>query len=181
MSNKQIRTAALGLVVLLALSAGCVSRYRMDFYMVDGENRKKIEIEATEYTIDTRLNDPLAAPRLMPGSTSTVTISVGTRGDREGAKDLVIAFDEYLKYRIYVELPSPLSAGPVNLIGHSFVQLLKRYELPPEESAYLPVSGNFVIDSVKDSDMFATLQNGVWKNSIDSTVAFEGRLKIKIR
>jgi len=182
-TNLHLRAGLLVLAVtaLAVAIGGCVSRYRMDLFMVHGENRQKVDIEATAYVIDTRLNDPLAENKLGPSTTSsTVTISVGTRGTQTD-KDLVLGFDEYLKYRIFIEIPTPLTPGPVELAGHSFVQMLKRYELPPEQKLYKPVSGRFVVDSVRESDLYASLQDGLWKNSIDSTVAFEGRLKIKIK
>ncbi len=177
----RIRMLVLAIAVLAVAIGGCVSRYRMDLFMVNGENRQKVDIEATAYVIDTRLNDPLAENKLGPSTTSsTVTISVGTRG-APNDKDLVLGFDEYLKYRIFIEIPTPLKPGRVALTDHSFVQMLKRYELPPEWKIYKPVSGSFVVDSVRESDLYATLQDGIWKNSVDSTVAFEGRLKLKIK
>ncbi len=171
---------ALALAATLVI-AGCVSRYRVDLYMLRGEERKKVDVEETAYAADSRLNDPIADPKVIPGTSSTIMISIGTRGGTSGGKDLVLGFDEYLKYRIYVELPARPAPGSIDLVGHSFVQLLMRYELPPAQKIFLPQSGSFVVDSLKGSDLYATLNKGVWKNSVDTTVAFEGELKIKIK
>ena len=169
----------LGLLTISVLS--CSSRYRLDMYYVEGELRKEVDVESTAFAINSQLNDPFGVPKVITGDRSTVVIYTGWRGDPEtGFAKFGLGFDEYIKYRIYLEMPILPKPGIIPLEGNSFVRLMKFYEKPPDEKIFLPVSGQFVIDSVKSSDVYATFQNARWENKNGLPVEFAGRLKFPI-
>lgn len=182
-----------GAVILaLLLLAACASRYQMNVWLVNEPRpgvyeRAKIDVEETNFAPNTRLNGHLETPNVLPGDRSTVIISLGMRGeslDRTGM-DLALGFDQYLKYRIYLELPpSPITrSDTVALAENSFVRLMKFYELPPQEKTFLPVgeTGAFIIDSIASGDLFGTFHDAFWENASGKRLGFEGRVKFKIR
>lgn len=169
------------LTALLALSS-CASRYAMDLYLISGEKSQKVKVEQTQFAGMTVLASPYLEEKIVQGMGNTLMIGTGSRGT-QGPKTSqydVLRFDEYLRYRIYIQLPKALEKGSVSLQGNSFAQVLERYDKPQEENIFLAESGNFVLDSVVSRYLFATLQKGVFANSKGSKVTFDGRCKIRV-
>ena len=176
---------AIGLFPLFAiclLIGACTSRYRMDLYLVDDLHRYKMQVDQTAFARGTRLNsDPYGVPKVVVGDKSTVMIATGRRGAPEDrVTELGIGIDEYIIYRIYLELPADLTAGEVPLIDNSFVRLMKYFEIPADEKIFLPVSGQFTIDSVRSGDLFGTFTNARWENQNGIPVGFAGRVRFKV-
>ena len=173
-------------ILLLAslVASGCTSRYRLDLFLVRGAERAKIDVEGSRYTIDSRLGNPFEAPRVVPGNASTVVIETGMRGQKMESPiplTLGLGTDEYLRYAIYVELPSqPPRPETIGLTENSFVRMLGHYEIPAREKVFLPESGQFVIDSVKSGSLYGTFRNAFWANEDGNRVGFDGRVKFKV-
>ncbi len=176
--------------ILAVLPVGCTSRYTMNLWLVrdrEQAGRAKIDVEETSYAPDTKLSDPNGTPWVVAGDRSTVVISLGMRGEpiEQGAANIALGFDQYLKYRIYLQLPpAPIAAtDTVPLAGNSVVRLMKFYEIPQIDKTYLPVgsAGSFIIDSVKSGSLFGTFEDAFWENIKGDRIGFEGRIKFKIR
>ena len=184
------RWLAAALAAMMVLPIACTSRYRMNMWLVRGQEqaqRAKIDIEETAFAPDTRLSKSNGQPWVLTGDRSTVVISLGMRGEPldRGAADIALGFDQYLKYRIYIELPPvPINApDTIPLQGNSIVRLMKFYEIPQNEKTYLPISnrGALIIDSISSGNLFGTFQDAFWENITGERIGFEGRLKFKIR
>ncbi len=159
---------------------GCSSRYRLDLYMMSEGNKKKVKVEKAEFISGSALNDPYAKVKIVDGSASTAIITTGTRWERsENHRAFMLGFDEYLKCRIYLQLPYQPTVDTIVLAGNSFVQLLGRYELPLESKIFLPASGTFVVDSVTSQNLFGAIQ-GRYENRSGAPLEFDGRFKVKI-
>lgn len=159
---------------------GCASRYRLDLHMTGEGHRKKVKVEKTEFIPGTALNDPYADEKIVAGSTSTAILTTGTRWERsEDFRAFMLGFDEYLKCRLYLQLPYPPTASTIDLPGNSFVHLLGRYDLPAESKIFLPVSGSVIVDSATSKSLFGTI-DGRYENSSGAPLEFDGRFKVKI-
>jgi hypothetical protein len=91
-----------------------------------------------------------------------------------------LAFDEYLKIRLFIELPGPITPGTIELKGHSFAQLLGRYTMQPDEKIFLPGVGTMVIDSIAKEHLFATI-DAKYTNSGGRPIQFDGRFRARVR
>lgn len=168
---------ALGAAVLLL---ACSSRYRLDLFMTGEGVKKKVRVEKAEILFSTDLNQPYAHQKTIVGPATTAVITTGARWKPTGDKRVfMFGFDEYLRCRIYVELPPSPIADSIDLPGRSFVHLLGRYDLPAESKIFLPDTGVFVIDSVTSKNLFGAI-HGLYKNESGTPLEFNGRFRIEI-
>lgn len=175
---RQIRPIALGLLVIVA---GCTSRYRVDLYLIQGENRTRVKIEKTEYAIDAVLGDPMSRDKLVSGKGNCLVLITGSRGQTlEADTEDLVSYDRYLRYRIFLQLPVVVGPATINLKDNSFVQLMGWYERPAEDKLYFPQSGNLIVDSLSGKRLFGTL-DGHFENHLGETVMFSGEFKAKIK
>jgi hypothetical protein len=173
---KQVLWVLVGSVLLF----GCASRYRLDLYMTSEGATRKVKIEKAELLDGSALNDPYARQKTIDGIATTVIITTGARWHQPKDKRVfMLGFDEYLKCRIYIQLPQTPAADTIDLRGNSFVHLLGRYDLPAESKIFLPVLGTFVVDSVTSKNLFGTI-NGRYENRSGAPLGFDGQLKVKI-
>ncbi len=170
--------------LLIALSAvlllsGCTSRYRLTLVMTVEEQNGKVKIDQSEYLPDTDLGDPYADDKLVNGSGSVLITTTGTRMIRSRqAGNSIIGFDEYLVCRLYLQLPQPPQAETIDLAGNSFLQMMGRFERPLETKIFLPIEGQYVIDSVTSRHLFVTI-NGRFENKDKAPIILDGRFKAK--
>ncbi|MDH4158487.1 MAG: hypothetical protein OEW00_14555 [candidate division Zixibacteria bacterium] len=159
---------------------GCASRYRLDLFMVIDGRDKKVSVEHTEYIIDARFNDPFADNKIAAGEGAVVVLTTGTRGKmlKSAVSDL-FGFDEYLTCRLYLQVANPPAPDSLDVVGNSFVYLLKRYDWAPEAKVFLPQSGYLVIDSVASASIFGTV-SADYENNGGIPLSFKGRFKVKI-
>jgi len=183
MKNVARRQTAIGVFMLLALAiitGSCSSRYRLDLYITDGTGRHKIKTENATFTSGTVLNNPYADTRIILGEGNTIVVPAGMRGSGlYKGKANVLSFDEYLRLRIYVQLPSTIAPGSSDLVNNAYVLILERYDKPIEEKVFLPQSGQVTIDSVASGRLFMSLK-GEFANSADDSLAFDGKFKLKL-
>jgi hypothetical protein len=180
MSASNCPRAWLLALALLGLMTGCVSRYHIDLYLLEGEGRTKVKVEKTEFAIDAVLGDLMSTDKLVPGDGNCLILITGSRGrtlDPE-TKDLV-RYDRYLRYRIFLQLPTDVTPGTISLADNSLVQQMGRYELAAEDKLYFPLAGTLVIDSLPGKRLFGTL-NGRFENHLGDTVGFNGQFKAKV-
>ena len=171
---------ALWVLVGLVLLFGCASRYRLDLYMTSEGARKKVKVEKAELLAGSALNDPYARQKTIDGIATTAIITTGARWHQpEDKRVFMLGFDEYLRCRIYIQLPQTPVADTIDLPGNSFVHLLGRYDLPTESKIFLPVSGTFVVDSVTSKNLFGTI-HGQYENRSGTPLDFDGQFKVKI-
>jgi len=167
-------------LVGVILAFGCVSRYRLDLYLTSEGSQKKVRVEKAELLVGSALNDPYARQKIISGSSSTAVITTGVRWQQpEDKRVFMLGFDEYLRCRIYLQLPQAPAADTIDLPGRSFVCLLGRYDLPPESKVFLPASGTFIVDSVTAKNLFGTI-HGRYENSDGTPLGFDGQFKVKI-
>ncbi|MFQ5500119.1 MAG: hypothetical protein ACE5FH_10665 [Candidatus Zixiibacteriota bacterium] len=164
----------------ISLMVSCTSRYRLDLYMTIDEVRRRVAVETTEYVLESRLGDPYTENPLLPGETNCIIITTGARGQTRAEKEsAIVGFDEYLRCRVYLELPAILHPDTISLEQRSFVQLLGRYDRPRDEKIFLPVSGDCLIDSITTTKLFATI-DGRFENNRGEVIALGGRFRVKI-
>jgi hypothetical protein len=172
----------LGLLLLIgaALFPSCASRYRVDLFLLQHDQRTKVKVEKTEYLIGTVLGDPLSQDKVVRGDGSCLAIVTGSRGRTldTKAEDLV-SFDRYDRYRIFLQLPSVPTPDTISLAGNSLVQLLGRYEVEVGNKVYFPIEGTVVVDSLSGRHLFGGI-DGRFVNRLEDTIAFQGEFKVKI-
>lgn len=165
----------------LLVVAGCASRYRLPLYLDLDENRRVVKVEQTQYLLKARLGDPYQEQKVIAGDGTCLVLLTSTGGEKiELPQKSLLSFDEYLRIRLFVELPDRPSRGTIELKGHSFVQLLGRYALQTEEKIFLPSTGTMVIDSIAKSHLFATIK-GDFANTKGRPLNLNGQFRAKIK
>lgn len=175
------RLRAIGVLVFFSLLAtGCASRFRIELFLMQNDQRTEVKVEKSEYLISTVLGDPSSQHKVVPGNGNCLTIITGSRGRTLNAKaEDLISFDRYDRFRIFLQLPSVLTPDTLPLEGNSFVQQLGRYEVELENKMYFPVEGELTVDSLSGNRLFGGI-NGRFENSLQDTVAFQGQFKVKV-
>ncbi|UCC44831.1 MAG: hypothetical protein JSU65_02590, partial [Candidatus Zixiibacteriota bacterium] len=103
-------------VAVMCTVAGCTSRYRLDLHMTIAEQRKKVKVESTECVRQSQLNDAYAVEKLVAGEGNCIILHLGTRGEAvDVKKESLLKYDEYLRCRLYAQLPSRLEPDKIAL------------------------------------------------------------------
>ncbi|HWR83404.1 MAG TPA: hypothetical protein VN285_08880 [Candidatus Deferrimicrobium sp.] len=166
----------LGVIVL----AGCASRYRLNLTLTAEGTSRKVKVENVEYLVGTKLDNPYSRDKTAAGAANVIIITTGARWpESEGPTDVILRFDEYLRNRLFIQLPVQPEPDTLSLAGNSFVQLLGRYDLSPAAKMFLPTSGTFIIDSVDSRNLFGTI-DGSYKSEPGMVYGFSGRIKVKV-
>jgi len=175
------RLRAIGVLVFFSLLVpGCASRYRIELFLMQNDQRTEVKVEKSEYLIGTVLDDPSSQDKVVPGDGNCLVIITGSRGRTLEAKaEDMISFDRYDRFRIFLQLPSVLAPDTLSLEGNSFVQQLGRYEVEPENKMYFPVEGRMTVDSLSGKRLFGGI-DGRFENHLKETVAFQGQFKAKV-
>lgn len=167
-----------GILILTFLS--CTSRYRLDLFLVRGEDRTRVKVEKTEYLLGAVLGDPFSEDKVARGDGNCLVIVTGSRGKNlEARPEDVVTFDRFDRYRIFFQLPATVRPDTLPLKDNSFVQLMGRYELSTEDKMYFPLEGRLVIDSAAGNRLFGTL-SGSFENRLKESVSFQGKFKAKV-
>ena len=169
------------LSLLVASLAACASRYRRDLFLVEGSDLNKVKVEKTEFVIDGILGDPRSDDKVVVGPGNCVILTTGSRGEafEKDDKSNLVDYDRYLRYKIFLQLPSRLQVEELPLENNSFVQLLGYYELPPENKIFIARDGKFAIDSLTEKQLFGSI-DGTYENELKEPVKFRGEFKVKI-
>jgi len=168
---------AAGLCLLSA--CGVTSRYRLDLFVASEDARRKVDVEQTEFVQGAVLADPFLDIKYAPGAANVAVATVGTRWDaQETTRFRLLGFDQYWRCRLYLELPEPLEAGERQLSDNSFLQLMGRYDLDPEDKIFHPESGTFSIDSVGSKEVYISI-GGRYLNRSHEPLEFTGQFKVK--
>lgn len=174
------RVLAILTLSVLAVT-GCASRYRLPLYVHMDESRRTVKVDQTQYLLNARLGDPFQEQKIIAGEGKCLVLLTSTSGEKiDLPSKSLLSFDEFLRIRLFVELPDNPAPGTIELKGHSFVQLLGRYALQTDEKIFLPSAGSMVIDSIAKSYMFATVQ-GEFANTKGRPLKFEGQFRAKIK
>jgi hypothetical protein len=178
--KRQTLIATLISVPLLLAIVTCTSRYRLNLFLVRGEETSKVKVEKTEYVMEGVLNTPLAQEKIVKGPGNCIVLITGTRGEtvRTDVSTLV-GYDTYLRYKVFLQLPSRPDKATLPLENSSFVQLLGQYDIPLEEKMYLAREGSLVVDSISDKHLFGTI-DGNYENNLGEPISFRGRFRVKI-
>ena len=137
-------------------------------------------MEKTEFVMDGVLGDPMARDKVVAGPGNCLILTTGSRGGGTSDEESVlIDYDRYLRYKIFLQLPSRLQRGALPLENNSFVQLLGFYERPPENKIYIARSGEFSVDSLTDKHLFGSI-DGSFENELQEPVTFKGEFRVKI-
>jgi len=168
-------------VILIAAAAGCVSRYRVALFMDADNRRRQVKVEQTQLVIDSRLGDPFGEQKILSGSNKCLVLMTSARGKRsDSAWTQVFAYDEVLKVRLFIELPSSFHPARMALKQRSFAQMLGRYMVPPEQKVFLPDTGNLVIDSLTKDHLYGTI-GARFVNTKGEPLVFDGQFRARIR
>lgn len=152
----------------------------MDLYLTTDGEKTKVKVEQTRYVPGVVLADPLVDKPVQSGNGSVIILNLGFRGSElTGFTKFGFGLDEYVKHRLYVQLPDLPDTATVKLQGHSFLKLQKHYELSPESKVFQPVVGTCLIDSVTTSALFGTL-GGVFENPDGVSVTIIGQFRVKL-
>jgi len=179
MGAHRVRITVVAAIALLLLAGACASRYRTNLYLLRGESRQKVDIEGTQYVMDAVLGSPYEENRLVRGDGNCVIIATGSRGERlETTVTDIVAWDRYVRFEIYLQLPPTLRAEVLPLRNNAFAYLLGYFDRPIEQKVYLGREGTLTIDSLSGRNLFLTIA-GRFENSVADTLGFEGRFKIK--
>jgi|WetSurMetagenome_2_1015567.scaffolds.fasta_scaffold160899_2 hypothetical protein len=180
MSSNNRTGILVGLALLLLSATACTSRYRLEMFMVSGEQRSKIKIEKTEYFMGVVLGDPESKDKVIRGDGNCLVLVSGNRGQGiETKREDLITFDRYERLRIFLQLPAKPQAGTISLINNSFMDRLGRYELEHNDRVYFPTDGHIVIDSVSDGRLYGSL-DGRYENGNHDSLTFQGRFRAKV-
>ena len=153
-------TRFVSLFCMLTLLIGCSSRYRLDLYLTSEGYRKKVKVEDATFLYDTALNDPYARQKTITGDASTLIITTGTRRQQTDDKRVfALGFDEYLRCRLYLQLPPMPVAGTVELPG-----IRTEPRLHPITSKHL----------------FGTI-HALYRNDSGAPIQFDGQFKVRKR
>jgi len=164
------RVALITLAAVLLVGA-CASRYRLDMFMTFDEQRNKVKVEQTQFILDANLADPRADTKVSPGADNVLIVTVGGRGHpAEGEKLRLFSWDEYTRCQIFIQVPQVPRPVTLDLQERSFVFLLGNYDWPIDDKVFEPDSGTFVIDSVVQNELYATI-DGVYRNGSDAAIA----------
>lgn len=169
------------LFVLVGLSSllDCTSRYRLDLYMTADESRRKMKLEGSEFSSGAAIN-PAGESILQPGPADCITLTLATRGQRNEAPPYsALWYDEYLIFKVYLQLPPSVKPATIPLAGNSLVYLAGRYDQPADTKRYLPTEGTLVVDSVTTHYLFGTI-NGAFINPKSQVVSVDGRFKVRV-
>ncbi len=169
------------LVSLMTVLAACTSRYRLDLFFEERGRQFRVEVERSEYYLDAAVGDPYTQPRLEEGTTTVALLHLSVSG--RPFMDTVeqkFVMDDQLRCRLYVELPEGWPREPFALGDRSILQVLGRYEWPPEELIFPAQSGTATIDSVTSDQLYLTLTDGRYVNSVGRDVSLYGQVKFRI-
>ncbi len=170
----------IALLVCMVLMA-CTSRYRLDFHMIHSDELHKVKVERTQYLTGAVLDDPFGREKVMPGPGNCIVLTTGSRGRTlSDNPDVLVAFDRYLRYSIFLQLPSRPEQDTIQVVNNSFVQLMEHYELSDEERMFFARSGTLVVDSIPGKHLYGTLR-AYYENATGQPTQFDGQFKVKIR
>jgi hypothetical protein len=176
-----LRRPCVIIALFVLVGAGCASRYRLPLYLDFDENRRTVKVDQTQYLLNARLGDPYQEQKIIAGSGKCLVLLTSTSGEKiDMPSKGLLSFDEFLRIRLFVELPEHPAPVTIELTGHSFVQLLGRYALQPEEKIFLPSSGTMVIDSIAKSHLYATVK-GQFANTKGWPLNLDGQFRAKIK
>lgn len=177
--NRRRWLCAILLLVGLSELLGCASRYRLDLYMTADESRRKMKLEGSEYSSGGVINYS-GESALQPGPGNCITLTLATRGQRNKPPAYAaLWYDEYLVYRVYLQLPPSVAPATIPLVGNSLVYLAGRYDQPAATKRFLPTGGTLVVDSVTSHQLFGTI-DGAFANSVNQVVTVDGKFKVRI-
>ncbi len=167
----------LSLLILLS----CSSRLRLELFVTTDEVKRKVKVNQTDLFLSSRLNNPKADKKIIPGKSNTAVLTLGGRWEKndENSKQL-LSFDEYWKARLYLQLPEQLESQKLNLKDNSFFILLGQYQIPKDEKIFLPQSGSLTIDSLASNRLFISI-DGIFKNPSQITYNLNGKFKLKVK
>lgn len=173
-----------GLTALITVAAlfGCASRYRLDLRITDDGETRHVKVEQTQYAPHAVLGDPMSEVLIEPGDANCVMVAASARGQTQSAsgKYDVLRYDELFQYRLFLQMPSALTAGSWPLVGRSFVQIMERYELRKEDKLFAQSTGTIAVDSLSRKRAYMTI-DGEFTNQSGVTIAVKGKFKVKVK
>ena len=174
------KSPVVAIILVLMQLVACTSRYRLDLYLISDETRWKIKVEQTQYIVDGVLGTPMAEEKIVPGNGNCIVLMTGTRGKNvDTDPSTLVSYDQYLRYRIYLQLPARPQTGSFELVNNSFVQLMGHYEVSADQKVFLPRMGRLVIDSISGKHLYGDI-DGRFTNNQGEPVALQGKFKVKI-
>jgi hypothetical protein len=169
-------------VVMLALAViACHPKYRIDFYKIEGPEKRLLSNEDSYFLNGFRIS-PNPLENQVAAGAGKVLVTNQSMPDPEQMriKSGIITTEGKLNYRIYVQLPESIKKDSLNISGNSICQLVGRFNIDDTLKIYNCREGYILIDSVKSSRFFAILSGKYYNQSNDSLI-FSGAVKVHRR
>jgi hypothetical protein len=168
-------------IILIALLGSCTSRYRLDLYVTEEGKARRVDVSETQYAKGFVLADVSSDQQMVPGLGNCLVLMASTRTRRDDApREGALSFDEFTRYRIWVELPPVVKPGAYPLPGKSFVYVLGRYDQPTGSKLFPANSGAITVDSLAGGRIYATLV-GEFRNASAKPVSVKGQFRAKVK
>ena len=168
-------------LVLILILPSCSKKYSTSMETIIQGTARNGSVEEVKFFPRSRLGVPFSRNQIEPGSNNCLIVTSTCRGKTtDDPLAALLAYDQYLVYRIFLEVPDPVTVARHDLLDRSFVQLAGAFELPPEDKIYYPDSGYVGIESIDGDKLFGVLK-GSFKNTKGEEVRFTGTFRARVR
>lgn len=148
--------------------------------VIDGSHRGG-SVEEVKFFPASRLGNPNSRYQIQEGDGNCLIVTATCRGETtEDDFSALLAYDQYLVYRIFMQIPDSVQMSRHNLIDSSFVQLSGMYQVPAEDKIFFPDSGYVEIVEIDGSRMYARF-DGHFRNTKGETLSFSGNFRTKFK
>lgn len=132
------------LLLILSMTVGCSSRYRMSVHVTSENGIKRTSVKEIKLINNASLNNPYREEKLIPGDNSVAIIELNFRGQEKESKiEQLLSYDENVRLKLFLQISHPLKIENLTALDNSFAQLLEHFELPADEKMFIPKSGGF--------------------------------------
>ncbi|HSH00324.1 MAG TPA: hypothetical protein VLB27_09760, partial [candidate division Zixibacteria bacterium] len=158
-TNRPLSLALCGaLAVCVALS--CTSRYTMRLELAEDGQRRELSIDDVFYVNDAGVSSPLEDEFLIvaPGKLAAVALYYHDTSEAFTQGQQIIQYRPRRNYRLFWPLPANLERGRVPApTVRPFIRDMDRFAEPLSVRVYQLAYGSLIIDSLKSSDIYATI------------------------
>ncbi|MDF1543732.1 MAG: hypothetical protein P1R58_01375, partial [bacterium] len=137
--------------------------------------------ETTELVKSATIEPTESEIKLVPGDGDVAIITTGRRGKTHHVgTQYALAFDQHLRVKLFLELPTKLEKARFPVLDNSGAQLLGNYEMPAEQKVYAPITGEFSVDSLTSTMLFLTV-DASFESVTSDTIKLDGQFKMRFR
>lgn len=170
--------AAIATVFFLA---ACTQRYKLVLSATLDSRTQAVKPDGTEFFPGMRLV-PELPEQFERGNGNVLVVVLPIDGERASAeKPELIAFDQRLAVRLYLQLQEQLSTGTQSFTDStSYLLLLGDYTMSETDRLFRPLSGELTIDSLVGKQLFATI-DASFENPFSRQLQLRGQFKGRVQ